>query len=422
MAFTLLLLISCLPAAQNDAPDALQSEVRRLVGQLDTARLSTRDSAEADLIKLGPKALEFLPATTDRTSAEAAQRLARIVQKLQQAAAETTVKPSLITLHGRSMPLKEALMALERQSDNKIEIESLSPAKGNLAVKTDFDDAPFWRALDQVLDQAALTVDPYSRQSELALVDRGANQSPRAGSAFYNGPFRFEAVGVATQRDLRDPSGDWLRVKLEVAWEPRLRPIALKLPMRDVRAFDDNAAAIAVENERAVLEMPAAGQNKAVEFLLPFQLPPRTAKQIARLKGTLQAIIPGRVETFRFENFAEAKNVEKRIAEATVSLIRAEKTGRQWQVRMRVRFDRPGEALQSHRLWINQNEAYLENPEGKRIAFTAVEPVEQAADAVAMLYTFPLDGPAASYSFVYKTPASIITTGFDYELKGLKLP
>ena len=364
-----LLLVGWALTAQADVPAdaAFQREVDRLVRQLDAPQLAERDAAEEALLNLGPKVLEFLPPPAALKSPEEKSRVARIQQKLQRLVAESAAKPSLVTLHGNALPLSKVLAALEEQSGNKIVRKGFGQQESDPALKVDFNKTPFWQALDQVLDQAGLTVYPFAEQRAVCVVPRSAGQLPRLGRACYSGPFRCEPIQVLAQRDLRDPTGNSLRVKLEVSWEPRLRPIGLKQRLRDLQATDDNGKSLPVENEEAELEVPASGRNIAVELLLPWKLPPRNVREIARLKGTLLAMIPGRIETFSFENLLVAKHVEKRIAGVTVTLDRVEKNGDLWQVSMRVRFDQPGDALESHRAWILENEAYLEGPDGKPI-------------------------------------------------------
>ena len=419
-----LLLVGWALAGQADVPAdaAFQREVGRLVRQLEAPQLAERDAAEDALVKLGPKVLDFLPPPAELKSPEVKSRIARIQQKLQRVVAESAAKPALITLRGNSLPLSKFLAALAEQSGNKIVRKGFGQPENDPTLKVDFEKTPFWQALDQALDQAGLTVYPFGQQRAVYVVPPSEGQLPRLGRACYSGPFRFEAIQVLAQRDLRDPAGNSLRVKLEVSWEPRLRPIGLKQRLRDLEASDENGKTLPVENEQSELEVPASGQNIAVELLLPWKLPPRQVREIARLKGTLMAMIPGRIETFRFGNLLAAKHVEKRVAGVTVTLDRVEKSGDLWQVSMRVRFDYPGDALESHRGWILENEAYLEGPDGKPIPFSARNMDRPAANEVGMVYGFALDGPPTKHVFVYKTPTAIVTTGFDYELKDIKLP
>jgi hypothetical protein len=41
---------------------------------------------------------------------------------------------------------------------------------------------------------------------------------------------------------------------------------------------------------------------------------------------------------------------------------------------------------------------------------------------VGIAYGFVLSGPPKGYTFVYKTPGAIVAQGFDYEIRGVKLP
>ena len=235
--------------------------------------------------------------------------------------------------------------------------------------------------------------------------------------------FRFEPVRITAQRDLRNPANEVLQLVLEIAWEPRLGPISLKQPLADLKAVDAKGNPLSVDTPIAVLEVPVNPESAAEELILPLALPSREVKQIARLEGKLTALLPGRIETFRFENVIKAKNAEKRIASTTVVLEQTRRLNDDlWQVRMRVRFDRAGRALESHRGWIYDNEAYLEGPDRKPIPHEGFETTGRAENEVGVAYLFVLDGPPAAHTFVYKTPGAILSAEFEYEIRGVKLP
>jgi hypothetical protein len=424
--FTGLMLIAWSLAGEPlpSASDDLKQEVRRLVHELDSDELAQRNAAEETLIGKGPAALDLLPAPTDRTSAEVRERLARVRQKLQQAAVESSVKPSLIMLDAESMPLSKVLSALEEQSGNKIVDyrERFGQPASDPALKVHFDKTPFWQALDQVLDQANLTVYPYADEPGLNIVGRALGQTLRVQNAVYAGPFRFEPTRLDAQRDLSNSKASVLRLTIEVAWEPRLKPISLAQRLTDVQAIDDRSGRLKVESEEAEIEVPVEGLKSAVELTLPFALPPREAKAIARVKGKITASIPGRIEEFRFDDLLKAKNVEKHLAGVTVTLEQVRRNNDAWEVFVRARFDEPGDALASHRGWIFRNEAYLQGADGKPIAYDTMETTLQTKNEVGVSYIFVLDKPPANMKFVYKTPGAIIGAGVEYELRDLKLP
>jgi len=406
------------------AGDDLQLQVRRLVRQLDAPQLAERESAEKKLVELGPKVLDLLPKDAHRTSAEVAQRVARIRQQLERTMAESVGRASTVTLQGE-MTLADAAARIEAQTGNKIVLPRLRAGPDEDAspkLTLDLQNVPFWQALDQVLDQAGLSVYPYGEEKAIHVVPRSGERASRAGRADASGPFRFEPVSIQAVRDLRNPGNQSLRLTLEVSWEPRLAPVSLFQRLGDLEVGDEDGNPLAVAAEEAVSEVNVIPDSTTVPLEIPLELPARDVKQIARLKGTLTVLLPGKVETFRFDDLENAEKVEKRIGGVTVMLERVRKNRSVWEVRVLVRFDEANGALESHRNWIYDNEAYLEPPEGEPIAWATFETTRQTENEVGVVYYFALDGPLTGHTLVYKTPSLILSQGFDYEIQGIPLP
>ena len=432
-----LLLIGSVLTMQVASPvgEDFNAEVTRLVRQLDAPQLARREAAEVELLGHGPAILGHLPPTADRLSAEVQQRLGRIRQKLEQAAADASTHASTITLCADAMPLGEILHTFGEQSGNTIidyRREFGQPAT-DPTLRVHCEKTPFWPALDQLLDQAGLTLYTHGRGGGIrviAALDK-KKRALRVGRASYSGPFRFEPLDVVARRDPREPEVGSLVVTLEIAWEPRLRTINLMLPMADVRAVDVRGDSLPVADPAIQLEVPVGNQTWVVKLELPLQLPPRDVHKIASLKGKLLATIPGRIETFYFDRLANAKNVEKRIAGVTVALEEVHKAatgGRAmdgaWEVRVKIRFDDAGDALASHHQWIFSNPAYLikKNPDGKPIAYDTFETTAQGKNEVGIAYLFRTERAIEDLTFVYQTPGTIVTSTFEYELKDIRLP
>ncbi len=424
-------------AADPRAEDQLRAEVERLVARLDAPQLAEREAAEAALLELGPEALDPLPRRTEQFSAEVRQRLARVRRKLQQTASATAAEASTVTLDAEDLPLSEALAAFERQTGNRIVDyrRRFGQPAPDPKLNPHFQQTPFWPALDRLLDRAGLTVYPYAEGGAIGIVSAGG-RSARSGRACYSGPFRFEAVAVVARRDLLKKNARSLTVALEVAWEPRLRPIILAQRMADVSAVDRAGRRLPVADPQARFEAALGGGKSAVDLDLSFAPPAGNLEEIAVLEGKLSATLPGRIETFRFGDLPGAENVKQRIAAATVTLEevrpsshkaattgRAEKAaGQTWEVRIRVRFDEAGDALESHRTWIFDNPAYLETPGGEPVAPRRHETIAQGEDEVGVAFFFTIDKPIDQYRFVYKTPGSIITRRYEYRLKNIPPP
>ena len=215
------------------------------IGRRPNSRCSTR----------GRRCLDFLPEVDDKTSPEVRVRLTRIRQKLQQAMAEAAVKPSLITLKDDAMPLSKVIAALAEQSGNKINDhrEQIRPA--------------------------GRRSDDQSRFRENALL-AGVGSSARSGRAdvvslrrrlgLERRREKREAIAARPRRVLRrpvplhaDPSR-WrpaicgsnaaasLHITVETAWEPRLKPIALRQKMEDIEAVDDKGNRLKIDGRSRI--------------------------------------------------------------------------------------------------------------------------------------------------------------------------
>jgi len=409
--------------ADAAADDEVALEVLRLVRQLNADTLAERDGAEKALIEMGPAILDHLPTITKRTPEDVKLRLRRIQQILQQRHAEESIQASRITLKADGRPLSEVLAAIQEQSGNKIVDlrDRFGHEKTDPAITIELEETPFFEALDRVLDQAGMTVYPYTQERAVAVVARRESQKPAAGRVAYAGPFRIEATVVTARRDLRDPTGNAVQVTLVIMWEPRVRPINLVQKLEELTAVDENGGSLLPEEARGELAA-MAGNEVACELQMPLKLPPRDVKRVAKLEGKLLAMVPGRVEEFRFGDLEVAKNVSKRVAGVTVTLVEVRRSFQLWEFRVSVRYDEAGESLESYRGWIFNNEAYLEDRQGGRVEVAGLETTRQTEDMVEFAYRFAPEKELHNYRFVYKTPSLVVSTDFDYALTDVELP
>lgn len=421
--WTIVLVAACLladPAANDD----LAPQVRKLVKQLDAAELATREDSEQALLDLGHAALDLLPAEAERMSAEAKQRLARVRKKLQQARAESYTDGSTVTLAAEERTLAETLAEFERQTGNHLLDfrEQFGQEADDATLQIEFDKKPFWPALDEALDQAQMTVYGYAGEPGIAVVQRAPHVAPRGGRASYQGAFRVEAVQMEAHRQLRDAQQAGLQLQLEIAWEPRLRPLGIRQSLADVALEDEQGQAIRPLADEAELEALVTPGTMLTDLALPLIPPPRGSQEIALLRGKLRVLLPGGVETFSFGDLVKARKVQQRRGGVEVTLDEVRKNNDLWEVRMRAAFDTTSGALESHRGWVFDNEAYLLGPDKQPLAHDGFETTLQAEDEVGVAYLFEAPGDLAGYTFVYKTPVVVLDVPIEYELKHLPLP
>lgn len=403
---------------RDGADDDLNLHVSSLVRRLDDDELAERVAAEKELTELGPRVLDLLPEVTSSTSAEVKERLGRIRQALETAAAEAAAKPSLVTLKGK-MSLAEALVALEQQTGNQV--ADFRNREGTVDV--DFHDTPYWQALDVILDQVGLTINPYGGVSGQLSLTAAPPGVKRADHAVYSGIFRFEPIQITSVRDLRNPAVNSMRIRMEVAWEPRTAPISLGLPISSIDMRDANDQRIGEPEQSYELEALVQAEIPTTEFDIPLPLLSRNVKKISSLKGTMMAMIPGREETFEFARLDKADDVRQRKAGATVTLQRVRNNLAVQELRMRIAFENAENALESHRSWIYNNETYLIDGEGNRHEYAAFETTLQLEDEYGFAYMFDVsEDEIPKCKWVYKTPAAIVKLPVEFELKDIELP
>jgi hypothetical protein len=423
------------PAATNPADTELAGRVRRLVAQLDDARAATRDAAEKELIELAgtttsqsDKLLELIPVPNEQMPLAVRDRLTRIRQQIEDAAAKAAVVGTKLTLAANQLPLAEAIAAIQKQTGNRLldKREQFGAAEGGppVTVTVNVQNEPFWPAIDRLLDSARLGVYNYGGEDGLALIPRGADDGPRFGQAVYHGPFRLEVLQIEALRNLRQPARKSLKLQLEVSWEPRLRPIALSHPVADLSATDDASKAIPVGQPETVLDVEVPTGTQAAELILPFELPAREAKRIASLRGRIKALVPGRQVQFKFDDLVSGTGKTQSRGGVHVTLDAARKNNAIWEVHMRLHLDEANRALESHRGWVFQNISYLVDGEGKRIEQGGFETTRQTPNEVGIAYLFDLpEGKGLEgLAWVYKTPAAIVEATIEYDIKNIDLP
>ena len=282
--------------------------------------------------------------------------------------------------------------------------------------------------MDQTLDAAGLDIDSYSGEPGISIVARSPGRIARTSRASYSGPFRIEAARFEALRDLRLEGNRSLKLMLDVAWEPRLKPILISQPLDEISAkAGDEAVRVDGQGEPTA---PIGDQSASVELMIPLVSPARVRDKITSLKGKLKAIVPGEVEVFRFTDLPLAKEkggppkkVEMRKAAVTVTLDSLRKNNEIWEMQVRVRFDDPGGALDSYLSgWLLGNEVLMEKAGSDPVEPGGQEQFLQTPNEVGVKYLFDLpDGPKG-FAFVYKSPTAVFQIPVEYELKDLELP
>ncbi len=423
---------SCLQAETGDE-NATAQKIDRLVRQLNDDHAARRDEAEQSLLKLAPTGsaeqcddfLELLPSPIEGMPAEVRLRLARLRKQIETEQSSRVLAASRLTLSAQGMELGELFEKIHAQTGNRLtdHREQFGQDATPRPVTIDLTDEPFWPALDKILDATNMTVYPFSEEETLAIIDREQGALPRAEGASYAGPFRIQAVNVVARRDLRSPAQQGTRVEFEIAWEPRLRPIALSQPIESLEITADDGTRIAPTNTQTVLNVEVQSGSHATELTIPLVLPPRSVSKLASFHGTMSALVPGRLVEFKFHNLDKPKGTTQSRGGVTVELRGVRKNQELWEVHMRLKVESAETGLESHRGWVFSNRTYLLNKQGELIDHAGFETTMQSKSEVGLAYFFDLpDGDLSQYTWVYRTPAAIVRMPVEYTLKDIPLP
>ncbi len=397
--------------------DTFQVDVLELLGQLESDRLATRLQAERGLIELGPAILAYLPQDTANLSAEAKLRLRRVRTELEKQRTAIAATPTTIHLQG-ALTLDDALQRLTRATG--IEFQT-SENRETLLGLGEVGPLLFWQALDLTLDSANLDVDFYrSRENRLLLIPAANERPQRFESAAYAGIYRLEPTIVNARRVLVNPQRSALNVTVQLAWEPRLTPLGLSLPHDELRAKLDSGEELQSIHREGVIVVATNPELPFSEVQLPFGLPTGAAKSIDSLSGTIEAMLPGPVETFKFplrEGGGEAKQGAVRLKVAA-----PRPNGDLHEIRVSLFLEDPERSLESHRHWIFENRVYSIGPDDSRKEHLGLQVFRQTSSEVGLSYLFDLDGKPETHTFYYQTPTGVAATTVTFVISDLSLP
>ncbi len=415
MVMVILAAIASDLAAQTASTD-LRDDVLEWVDQLDASTLMLRQSAEQHLIAAGPEALVYLPEPNDQMSAEAKTRLAKVRELLTEQ--RTAIESKAISIRlNQAKTVGEALEAISR--DSGVEFETRSETN---AVFTPVETPlSFWHAIDLVLDHANLDIDFYASDREtLTLVPRDKERISRVDSAAYAGVYRIEPIAVTARRNHRQPSLNALNVSIEIAWEPKLTPIGLTIPIAELAGRYDDGQTVLPQASGEFIDIGTSADVCFSEFYLPLQLPDGGPEKISSLRGKIQALLPGRREVFEVSLAKEPR--EKSIDAMTVRIDDVRKNGALHEVRVNVDLKNASRALESHRQWIFENPVHLRLADGSTAEHLGMEVFRQTAQGVGVSYLFDIPDDLQNTTLIYESPTAVAENEVQFLIEDIILP
>ena len=433
LGFLSVFLITSTPAAypQTAADAALKDRVLQLVDRLGADKVEARDTATAALIKLGSKILPLLPDPATVTSAERRERLGRIRAALTAKQDELNTAASKVTIKSKGIRLSEALQQLQKQTGNAITDlrEQLGAEVTNPALDLDLQDKPFFEALDQIARLAEVSMSFSTGDGSIGIM-AGASAASAPGTpvskakplVLYSGPFRIELQQLSLSRDFQTGTAV-ANVRLEAAWEPRLRPMLLKLEAGEMKILDDRQKEVKPQVAAESDEVVIRPENPSAEINLNLEAPERDAKKIASLRVKAEVTIPAGIKTFKFPSLAQ-KDVTVKQGDVSLTLEETDIDEQVWKVNVTLVYPGEGPAFESYRQGLFNNRLWLQRADGSRVEHNGgFNNTGSDGGKLGFEYLF-VDAPGkpADYQLIYETPSKVITIPLEFEFKDVTLP
>ena len=409
--------------AQDEPPDAaLRDRVLQLVERLGSEKAETSDAARKSLIKLGAKVLPLLPEASKASKPEVAKRLAEIRAAIGDAK-EEDVNPaaSRVTIIGKGIRLSEAIQQLQKQTKNPVtDLRDPSDAgTTNPALDLEIRDRTFFEALETITRKAGVSINYATGDGSIGLMEGATMGKPLRESA---GPFLVTLRQIGLVRDFQAESST-ATVQLEVAWEPRLRPMLLALKADKLEVKDDRGKPVPPQIAREATEVVLRPENPSAEINLNLSAPDRAARKLASLEVTAEVTVPAGIRLFRFPSLA-AENVKQAMGEINATLKGTEVEENVWKVNIELAYPGGGPAFESYRQGLFNNRIWLQRADGSKFEHNGGFSNTNAGDAeLGFEYIF-VDAPGkpSDYQLVYETPSRVVTIPVQVKFKDVPLP
>ena len=405
-------------------PDPMIERVTQLVRQLDAESPEERDAAGEQLLEIGPPALPHLPSLDSRElSAEQRRRLRTLLPTLWKVKLFDEVTGSKVRLPDRPILFSAALESLRQQTGNRI-----TDLRGQLnqgaidgEVLMDGAETTFWQALDRLARQAEVAYYPYTEDRSVGLGGAPMGQQPVA----YAGAFRFSIQRIVLQTDYSGPEARSLcRIPMQVAFEPRLRPLLIEVVADRLGATDDRDRELTFDGPES-LSMKVDASSNSFEMILRLKAPPRDANEIAVLNGGLTVMLPARTDEFVFP-LPNQKRTSKRSAGLNVTLASVEDDDGIWAVPVYIERSEDGSTddVESHLRSAVEAEAFLRKKDGTRFDQNGgTATLEAQPGKFGIEYLF-VDAPGTldDYELVVRIPVGLTRLPIEFSFRNLALP
>jgi hypothetical protein len=297
--------------------------------------------------------------------------------------------------------------------------EQLGADATNPAIDLQIRDKPFFEALTEVTRLAEVGMEFYSGDGSIGITPTMSASKP---TIQYTGPFRIQLKQIGLNHDF-EAGTTKASIQLEAAWEPRLRPMLLKLKAEELKVLDDRGKEIKPDVEMESDEVVVRPENPVAEININLQAPDRAASKLKSLRVKAELTIPAGLKVFKFPSLAQ-ENVTVKQGDVSVTLQDTEVDEQTWKVHVELAYPGEGPAFESYRQGLFNNRLWLQRSDGSRFEQNGgFNSSGSGGGKIGFEYLF-VDAPGkpSDYQLVYETPSKVITIPLEFEFKDIPLP
>jgi hypothetical protein len=333
-----LVLASLLALSSDVAPTTAPSdEIDALIAQLGDDDWQRRQAAEDRLVIMGRRAEPQLErATAEADDPEVQMRAEAAILQIQENA---RIGPSIITIRGRDLPLREVFHQLSEQAGTQLEVfpPDLLEQHRNTRVTLEIDHLRFWEAMQQITEKTGFSLQQWDNTGMKLM--QGAQQAE--GISQVSGPYMISAQRVSRSRSLELGSAanvfEDFHVQLRAKAEPKLRLLRVGYNPNIELAIDEHGNSLLPPGHTAQPGGYTFASSGIWQLTARFTCPPNMGRRIARLKGTIDVSIQTRYEQLEVPEITSARGVNKVAGGMRFIVKELRRNGEIWQLDVIVR-------------------------------------------------------------------------------------
>ena len=209
-------------------------------------------------------------------------------------------------------------------------------------------------------------------------------------------------------------------ITLRADWPKGVFPIRLAFPMNTIQGIDGENRRFSPVIQNGILEIPLGKTRLSGEFVVGL----RGEGRIQSVRGNCAVLLAIGEKTFVFRRFVADSPAAKpertiRMGQTTVAIESVRFDSSRLAIRFGVHFDQAFAALESHRIWIYENEVSLQLRSGDKIKPLSVNPISHGGNSTAFTATFELPKDDDVVAFLYTTPTLIVEESITFEALGV---